>query len=107
MSNFNLNKKTLRTRPRKFSGHCEACGKPVCACKAYQHTDDSNGAISASAQYLCRDCYEKRYGVTIQTDVDAYKSRLTDKFRRYALMSKDDKMRKFFLHAAELIEKTD
>lgn len=68
--------RTARTRSRKFSGHCESCGKPLCSCRAYQYTDESNGAITANAPFLCRECYETRYGVKIPTEVDAYKARL-------------------------------
>ena len=53
--------RTARTRSRKFSGRCESCGKPLCSCRAYQYTDENNGAITANAPYLCRDCYETRY----------------------------------------------
>lgn len=76
--------RTARTRSRKFSGRCEACGKPLCSCRAYQYTDESNGAITASAPFLCRDCYEQKYGVRIPTEVDAYKSRLLHTLGRYA-----------------------
>ncbi len=76
--------RTARTRSRKFSGRCEACGKPLCSCRAYQYTDESNGAITASAPFLCRDCYEKRYGVRIPTEVDAYKARLLESLGLYA-----------------------
>ena len=76
--------RTARTRSRKFSGRCEACGKPLCSCRAYQYTDESNGAITASAPFLCRDCYEKKYGVRIPTEVDAYKARLLNVLGRYA-----------------------
>ena len=53
-------------------------------CRAYQYTDESNGAITASAPFLCRDCYEQKYGVRIPTEVDAYKSRLLHTLGRYA-----------------------
>lgn len=76
--------RTARTRSRKFSGRCESCGKPLCSCRAYQYTDESNGAITANAPYLCRDCYETRYGVKIPTEVDAYKARLLGVLVRYA-----------------------
>ena len=76
--------RTARTRSRKFSGRCESCGKPLCSCRAYQYTDESNGAITANAPYLCRDCYETRYGVKIPTEVDAYKARLLGVLGRYA-----------------------
>ena len=46
-------------------------------------TDESNGAITASAPFLCRDCYEQKYGVRIPTEVDAYKSRLLHTLGRY------------------------
>ena len=75
--------RTARTRSRKFSGRCEACGKPLCSCRAYQYTDESNGAITASAPFLCRNCYEQKYGVRIPTEVDAYKSRLLHTLGRY------------------------
>ena len=74
--------RTARTRSRKFSGRCEACGKPLCSCRAYQYTDESNGAITASAPFLCRDCYEQKYGVRIPTEVDAYKARLLQSLGR-------------------------
>lgn len=38
--------RTARTRSRKFSGRCESCGKPLCSCRAYQYTDENNGAIT-------------------------------------------------------------
>lgn len=99
--------KTARTRSRKFGGHCEACGKSICACKAYQYTDDSNGAISANSQYLCRDCYEKKYGVEIPTEVEVYKKRLKDKLRHYVIRLNDEKSKDIALGIMRLIEKTD
>ena len=103
----NITMKSVRTRPRKFRGRCEACGKPICACKAYQHTDDSNGAINANAKYLCRACYEKEYGVKIPTEVEAYKLRLIDKLRRCAMQLDDEKSREMLLGVVRLVEKTD
>lgn len=99
--------RVARTRPRKFSGHCESCGKPLCSCRAYQYTDESNGAITASAPYLCRDCYERRYGVKIPTEVDAYKARLCGALSRYADQVGDDSARDFVFRVMHLIERTD
>ena len=76
--------RTARTRSRKFSGRCDSCGKALCSCRAYQYTDESNGAITASAPFLCRECYERQYGVKIPTEIEAYKSRLLGALNRYA-----------------------
>lgn len=99
--------RTARTRSRKFSGHCESCGKPLCSCRAYQYTDESNGAITANAPYLCRDCYETRYGVKIPTEVDAYKARLLGVLGRYADSVEGAPARDLALRVMRLIENTD
>jgi hypothetical protein len=99
--------RTARARSRKFSGHCDACGAPLCSCRAYQYTDESNGAITASAPYLCRACYEKRYGVKIPTEVDAYKARLLGALGRYADQVADPSARDFAFRVMRLIEHTD
>lgn len=98
--------RTARTRSRKFSGHCEACGKPLCSCRAYQYTDESNGAITASAPYLCAACYEQRYGVKIPTDVDRYKRRLLDRLGRCADLL-DGPDRDLFTRVMRYIEETE
>lgn len=99
--------RTARTRSRKFSGHCESCGKPLCSCRAYQYTDESNGAITANAPYLCRDCYETRYSVKIPTEVDAYKARLLGVLGRYADSVEGAPARDLALRVMRLIENTD
>lgn len=99
--------RTARTRSHKFSGHCEACGKPLCSCRAYQYTDESNGAITASAPFLCRNCYEQRYGVKIPTEIDAYKARLLGALGRYADESGDASARDLAFRLMRLIENTD
>ena len=99
--------KISRTRSRKFNGHCECCGEVICSCKAYQHTDDSNGAINANAKYLCHTCYEREYGIKIPTEVEAYKFRLMDKLRRCAMQFDDEKLREILLGVVRLVEKTD
>lgn len=99
--------RSYRNIRRKFNGNCECCGLSICACKAYKYTDDSNGEISARSQYLCRDCYEKKYGVKIPTEVEAYKKRLKDKLRRYAIRSDDRNARDMTLRIIQIIEKTD
>lgn len=98
--------RSIRTRSRKFSGHCESCGKPLCSCRAYQYTDESNGAITMNAPYLCRDCYEKQYGVKIPTDVEAYKGRLLCKLSRYADHF-DGPEHDLFARIMRVIENTD
>lgn len=99
--------RTARTRSRKFAGRCEACGKPLCSCRAYQYTDESNGAITASAPFLCRDCYEQRYGVKIPTEVDAYKARLMGALGRYAEQVGDASACDLAFRLMRLIESTD
>lgn len=99
--------RAARSRPRKFAGHCEACGKPLCSCRAYQYTDESNAAITNSAPYLCRDCYEQKYGVRIPTEVDAYKRRLLSVLSRYADQVGDGPESDFAFRVMRLIESTD
>ena len=99
--------RTARTRSRKFSGRWESCGKPLCSCRAYQYTDESNGAITANAPYLCRDCYETRYGVKIPTEVDAYQDRLLGVLVRYADSVAGAPARDLALRVMRLIENTD
>ena len=99
--------RTARTRSRKFSGHCEACGKPLCICRAYQYTDESNGAITASAPFLCRSCYELRYGVKMPTETERYKARLLEKLGRYADAFPDEMGRDLISRIMRLIDSTD
>ncbi len=99
--------RTARTRSRKFSVHCESCGKPLCSCRAYQYTDESNGAITANAPFLCRECYETRYGVKIPTEVDAYKARLLGVLWRYSDSVEDAHARDLAFRVIRLIENTD
>lgn len=99
--------RTARTRSRKFGGRCESCGKPLCSCQAYQYTDESNGAITASAPFLCRSCYELRYGVKILTETGRYKMRLLEKLGRYADALPDEKERDLVSRIMRLIESAD
>ena len=99
--------RTARTRSRKFAGRCEACGNPRCSCRAYQYTDESNGAITANAPFLCRECYETRYGVKIPTEVDAYKARLLGALGRYSERTTDASARDLVFRIMRLIENTD
>lgn len=66
-------------RPRKYYGRCEGCGKEVCICSIYQYTDENNETITNNSPFLCRACYEERYGVTIPTDVRRFKDRLINR----------------------------
>ena len=99
--------RTARTRSHKFSGRCEACGKPLCSCQAYQYTDESNGAITASAPFLCRSCYEDRYGVKIPTEAEQYKARLLDKLGGYLDAFPDEKERDLLSRVMRLIDSTN
>lgn len=96
--------RTARTRSRKFSGHCEACGKPLCSCRVYQYTDESNGAITASAPFLCRSCYEQHYGVKIPTETEQYKARLLDKLGGYLDAFPDERERDLLFRIMRLID---
>lgn len=100
------NIRAAHIRHRKFSGQCDACGKPLCSCKAYQYTDENSEAISASAPFLCHDCYEKQYGEKIPTEIDAFKSRLLDVLWHYAEQV-DDSSCDFVYRVIRLIENTD
>ena len=99
--------RTARTRSRRFGGHCEACGKSLCSCQAYQYTDESNGAITASAPFLCRSCYELRYGVKIPTEAEHCKARLLEKLGRYADAFPDERDRDLVSRIMRLIDSTD
>lgn len=62
---------------------------------------------TANAPYLCRDCYETRYGVKIPTEVDAYKARLLGVLGRYADSVEGAPARDLALRVMRLIENTD
>lgn len=47
---------------RKYNGKCEGCGTPKPSSEIYSYVDDVNPAINYNAPYLCKECYEKRYG---------------------------------------------
>lgn len=98
--------RTARARSRKFAGRCEACGKPLCSCRAYQYTDESNGAITANSPFLCRECYEMRYGVKIPTEIDAYKARLLGVLGRFADQVDDAPARDLTFRIMRLIDNT-
>lgn len=46
------------SRARKYNGKCENCG--VKCDSPYQHVDENNISITWNAQYLCKDCYNKK-----------------------------------------------
>jgi hypothetical protein len=71
--------RTSRSRPRKYGGKCEGCGKAVCSCKIYQYVDADNAAISNNSPYLCKSCYEARYNVKIPSEVDSYRNSHIDR----------------------------
>ena len=99
--------RTAHTRSRKFSGRCEACRKSLCICQAYQYPDESNGAIPASAPFLCRSCYEQRYSVKIPTETEQYKARLLDKLSNYLDAFPDGKERDLLSRVMRLIDSTN
>lgn len=78
------NIRTCKTKSRKFAGKCESCGTSLCSCRAYQYTDESNGACTNSSPYQCKSCYELVHGVLIKTDVDVFRDRLKDKLMEYS-----------------------
>ncbi len=96
-----------RSRPRKFSGCCDACGKTLCSCRVYQYVDESNAAISANSPFLCRECYEKRYRVKIPTEIDAYKARLLSSLDYLVSQTENSDKREFIVRLMRLIQATD
>ena len=54
--------KRKHTKARKYNGKCEGCGTPKQLNEVYCYVDDVNPAINHNAAYLCKECYEKRYG---------------------------------------------
>lgn len=46
------------SKARKYHGKCENCG--VKCDSPYQHVDENNISITWHAQYLCKDCYNKK-----------------------------------------------
>ena len=85
--------RTSKTRPRKFNGYCEQCGKSICSCKAYSYTDESNAAITSSSPYLCKKCYETKYNVHIADDVERFKKRLVEALQRVQSSAKVETLR--------------
>lgn len=49
-------------KPRKYQGKCEGCGIEKPPNEIYCYVDDVNPAINYHSPYLCKECYEKRYG---------------------------------------------
>ena len=54
--------KAKHRKSRTYGGKCEVCGTKKPANEVYCYVDDVNPAINYNAPYLCRECYEKRYG---------------------------------------------
>lgn len=54
--------KSKYRKARKYNGKCEECGTPKPPTEIYSYVDDVNPAINYNAPYLCKECYEKRYG---------------------------------------------
>lgn len=58
MKNYRIPRKYLR--PRKQPKKCQYCGKRTD--DLYTYVDESNIAITRNAPYLCKDCYQHKYG---------------------------------------------
>lgn len=50
------------SKGRVYKGKCEGCGTPKLPNEVYCYVDSVNPAINYNAPYLCKECYEKRYG---------------------------------------------
>ncbi len=50
------------TKARKYNGKCENCGKLTPENEVYSYVDGDNYSISYYSPYLCKQCYEERYG---------------------------------------------
>ena len=50
------------SKSRKYNGKCEGCGTPKALNEVYCYVDDVNPAINYHSPYLCKECYEKKYG---------------------------------------------
>lgn len=85
--------RTCKTKPRKFNGHCEECGESICICKAYSYVDESNGSVTNSSPYLCKKCYEKKYSVHIDTEVERFKKNLINSLHNVQENSKVETIR--------------
>ena len=84
------NIRTAKATSHKFTGKCGKCGRSVCEEHSYIYVDESNAAISNSGQYLCKRCYEERYGIHIKGDVEAFRERLQLKLLELAYKAKSD-----------------
>ena len=49
-------------KTRSYKGKCEGCGTPKPLSEVYCYVDDVNPAINYNSPYLCRECYEDKYG---------------------------------------------
>lgn len=85
--------RTCKTKTRKFNGKCEECGKSICSCKAYSYVDESNGSVTNSSPYLCKECYEKKYNTHILTDVERFKNRLISSLHKLQYDTKVETVR--------------
>ena len=74
--------RTVKSKPRKFNGKCENCGKTLCPEHAYCYVDDTNAAMNNNSPYLCAGCYEVKHGVHIKTDVEKYQDSLIRRLER-------------------------
>lgn len=85
--------RTSKTKPRKFNGHCEECGKSICSCKSYSYVDESNASISNSSPILCKECYEEKYNVHIDTEIERFKKNLINSLHNVQINSKVETIR--------------
>jgi len=62
MRNYKTPKKYLRRK--KEPNNCQKCGKKTE--QLYIYVDGNNISITHNSPYLCRDCYEEKYGKEIR-----------------------------------------
>ena len=58
MKHYRMPKKY--SRPKKIPKNCQNCG--IKTEDLYFYLDESNIAITYNSPYLCKQCYEKKYG---------------------------------------------
>ena len=62
MANRYIVPKRKYSKCRPYGGKCEGCGTPKPSNEIYCYVDPVNPAINYNVPYLCKECYEKRYG---------------------------------------------
>lgn len=55
-------KYSRKTGSRKYKGKCEMCNKETKLSETYCYVDDTCASMNYYAPYLCKECYENKYG---------------------------------------------